>query len=591
TGDKMADKKSFESSLHDIVYSIDMGVGLKVIRGLLYFLVLLLVIGIYTATQYRGLSTDEAMDFAQLGRNLSIKDGMTTKFVRPLSMWQMSEKGSGPQIQNHPDLFHPPAYPSVLSAGFNLLKSSDADVFALDGSKIGLKAEKWVILPINHLFSILTGFMVLLIGKRMFSHEIGFIGMTIYYLSDLVWKDSISGLNISMAIFFIVAAFYFMIVSMLNKRDGKKKVRWLIPFFLSILFAAIAFLTRYISIVAVPGLCLFAWLMSGRFRGGTRYVLIFAVLFSALIAPWLIRNVRACGNPLGMVAYTALSDTQDYPGNTLERDLKPDFTLGSSLDWVKEKWTQTYSENHAAAVPAIGGGILTAMFLVAFFYHFMRPQVNYLRWGIGISLLLMLGVAGFFSESSVAMLHAFWPFIILYGLSFFYILIDRLDLGVPLYEQGLKVLIVLLAMIPAILRVMPPRANPMYPQYYPELISRVGMSIRPNETVCTDMPWATAWYGDRASMLLPRTLEQYFDVEFLNVDEGYSPIRALYLTRMTSDKPLSMLYEGDEKVWLGFMLGARPTQFPNWKSLQLTNGQILMLDPSREFDTSGMTKE
>lgn len=578
----MADKKSFESSLHDIVYSIDMGVGLKIIRCLLYFLVLLLVVGIYTATQYRGLKTDEAMDFAQLGRNMSIQNGMTTQFVRPLSMWKMNEKGGSPQIQNHPDLFHPPAYPALLSVGFNLLKASGADQFDVDISKTGLKAEKWVILPINHLFSILTGFMVLLIGKRMFSNEIGFIGMTIYYLSDLVWKDSISGLNISMAIFCMVAAFYFMIVSMLNKRDAKSRVRWLVPFFLSILFAAIAFLTRYISIVAVPGLCLFAWLMSGRFHGGTRYVILFTLLFSLLITPWLIRNVRVCGNPLGMAAYTALSGTDHFPDNTLERDLKPDFKIGSSLDWVKEKWVQTYSENHSAAVPAIGGGILTAMFLVAFFYHFMRPQVNYLRWGIGISLLLMLVVAGFFSDSSVAMLHAFWPFIILYGLSFFYILIDRLDLGVPLYEQGLKVLIVVLAMIPAILRIMPPRAGSLYPPYYPPYIADVAGSVRSDETICTDMPWATAWYGDRMSMLLPRTIEQYFDVDFMNVGKGYSPIRAFYLTRITSDKPFSSIYDNNEKAWFGLIERQRPAQFPDWAAYKLLAGEILWLDPARK---------
>lgn len=579
----MAAKKSFESSLHDIVYSIDMGVGLKVIRGLLYFLVLLLVVGIYTATQFRGLATDEAMDFAQLGRNMSIKDGMTTKFIRPLSMWKMNEKAAGPQVQKHPDLFHPPAYPAVLSASFNLLGASGTDLFTLDLSESGLKAEKWVILPINHLFSILTGLMVLLIGKRMFSHEIGFIGMTIYYLSDLVWKDSISGLNISMAIFFIVAAFYFMIVSMLNKRDGKTKVRWLLPFFLSILFTAIAFLTRYISIVVVPGLCLFAWLMSGRFRGGTRYVIIFAVLFSALISPWLVRNYRICKNPLGMAAYTALSDTKDYPGNTLARDLKPELTLGDSLDRVKEKWTQTYSERHIAAVPAIGGGILAALFLVAFFYHFMRPQVNYLRWGIGISLLLMVVIAGFFSDSSMAMLHAFWPFIILYGLSFFYILIDRLDLGVPLYEQGLKILIVVLAMLPGILRIMPPRVARLYPPYHPPFIADVAGSIRADEVICTDMPWATAWYGDRMSMLLPKTMEQYFDVDFMNVDKKYSPVRALYLTRMTSDKPFSSVYDNDERVWFNFLMGSPPVQFPNWKSYGLLPGEVLLLDPSRKF--------
>ncbi len=86
----MADKRSFESTLHDIVYSIDTGTGLKVIRVALYVLLLLIIIMVYTATQFRGLNTEESMDLAQLGRNLSVQNGMVTKYVRPLSMWKMS---------------------------------------------------------------------------------------------------------------------------------------------------------------------------------------------------------------------------------------------------------------------------------------------------------------------------------------------------------------------------------------------------------------------------------------------------------------------------------------------------------------------
>jgi hypothetical protein len=293
-----------------------------------------------------------------------------------------------------------------------------------------------------------------------------------------------------------------------------------------------------------------------------------------------------------MAAYTALSDTKDYPRNTLARDLKPELTLGDSLDRVKEKWALTYSEKHVSVVPAIGGGILTALFLVAFFYHFMRQQVNSRRWGIGRSLLLMVVVAGFLSDSSVAMLHAFWPFIILYGLSFFYILIDRLDLGVPMYEQGLKVLIVVLAMIPGILRILPPRAERLYPPYHPPFIADVASSVRSDEVICTDMPWATAWYGDRMSMLLPRTIDQYFDVDFMNVGENYSPIRALYLTRITSDRPFSSVYDRNERGWLNFLMGAPPAQFPSWKSYELIAGEMLILDPSRKFvlDNSAKVK-
>ena len=118
----MADNRSFESTLHDIVYSIDTGTGLKIIRVSLYVLLLLVLIMVYTATQFRGLKTEEAMDYAQLGRNMSFENGMTTKCVRPLTMWKMASRNpnENPQIVGHPDLMHPPAYPAVLAAGFKV---------------------------------------------------------------------------------------------------------------------------------------------------------------------------------------------------------------------------------------------------------------------------------------------------------------------------------------------------------------------------------------------------------------------------------------------------------------------------------------
>jgi hypothetical protein len=578
----MADKRSFESTLHDIVYSIDTGTGLKIIRVGLYVLLLLIVIMVYTATQFKGLNSEEAMDLAQLGRNLSVQNGMVTKYVRPLSMWKMSSitPNENARIGNHPDLFHPPAYPAVLAAGFKLFEAFGLDPFAMPegGRGITMSAEQWVVLPVNHIFTMLTGWIVFALGKRLFSREIGFMGMTIYYLSNVAWQDSISGLNISMAVFFITAAYYTMVVAMLNKRDGERLVWWFVPFMLSIACAAVACLTRYIAIAAVPGLCLFAWLMSGRFRGGTRFVIVFVFFFTVLITPWLYRNYRVCGNPLGMAAHTALADTSMYPGNALDRNLEPDLTTNRSIAAVKEKWMLNYSGVYGGAIPAMGGGILMALFLTTFFYQFIRPQVNYLRWGILISLLLTAFIGGFFSESSINMLHAFWPFVVLYGLAFFYILIDRLDLGVRLYMIGLKCLIVLLSMVPLILTLLPPHPVTLYPPYHAPLIGKVSDMLTPREAMCTDMPWATAWYGDRVSILMPKDIEQFY---YINDYRQY--ISGLYITTLTKNKPfVSELLDGPEQSWLPIMSGRTPPDFPLKQGVSLIEkDQIFFSDRNR----------
>jgi len=576
------DNRSFESTLHDIVYSIDTGTGLKIIRVTLYILVLIMVMMFYTATQFRGLLSDEAMDYAQLGRNISLNGGLETKCVRPVTMWKVDEHtpGKNPRIGNHPDLIHPPAYPALLSLGFRFFELVGLDPFTIpEGSRSAtMPAEQWVVLPVNHLFTILTGLILFSLGKRLFSREIGLIGMSIFYLSNLAWADSISGLNLSMASFFSVASFHAMVVAMLNRRDKESTVSWVFPFIFSVAFAAIAFLTRYITFVAVPGVALFAWLMSGRFRGGTRYAVVFVGLYLVMVSPWLYRNYKLSGNPMGMAGHTALIGTTRFPDKSFERQLHPEFTAKQAIAGIKEKWVLNYTENYPKVLPGLGAGVLLAFFITTFFYHFIRPQVNYLRWGVGLSMLLMVGVSGFFSETSIRMLHLFWPFIILYGLAFFYILIDRLDLGVRLYNTGLKVLLVVLTIIPIVLAILPPKAKHPYPPYFAPIISQVSTMLNEREVMCTDMPWATAWYGDRVSILLPKDLDGFYEV---NDENQY--ISGLYITTITKNKPfVKQLLDGPEKSWLPVISGRTPADFPLKQAVSLNRqDQIFLSDRNR----------
>jgi hypothetical protein len=577
------DNRSFESTLHDIVYSIDTGTGLKIIRVTLYILFLLIIMMLYTATQFRGLKTEEAMDYAQLGRNFSLNGGLATKCVRPVTMWKMSQRnpGENPQIAGHPDLYHPPAYPAVLAVGYRFFELIGLEPFAIpeESRTSTMPAEQWVVLPVNHLFTLLTGWVVFMLGKRLFSREIGFLGMTIFFLSDVAWHNSISGLNISMAGFFVVASFHAMVVAMLNRRDrADSTASWAFPFVFSVLFSAIAFLTRYITIAAVPGVALFAWLISGRFRGGTRYAVVFLGLYLVMISPWLLRNQKISGNPLGMAAHTALADTALYPDKSFDRELHPEFTYGQYVSEIKKKWVLNYSEKYDSVLPGMGGGVLMALFLTTFFYHFVRPQVNYLRWGLGVSLLLTVIIAGFFSESSINMIQVFWPFVILYGLAFFYILIDRLDLGVRLYTLGLKCLIVVLAALPFLLTLMPPHGNHPYPPYFAPIITQVSEMLNEREVMCTDMPWATAWYGDRVSVLLPKDMDDFYEI-----NDYRQYISGIYITTITKNKPfVKQLLDGPEKSWLPVLSGRTPPDFPLKQGVSLNRqDQIFLSDRDR----------
>lgn len=575
----MADKKLFDSSLQDIVYSIDVGAGLKILRIGLYILLLLVVVLIYTATQFWGLSQEEAMDLSQLGRNFSFTEGLITKNISPFIMNSVEgiDASDNPRIGQHPDLIHPPAYPMLLSFGFQIYDWLNVDPFKMElGTRI-LPAERWIILPLNHLFTILTGLLIFSIGKYLFYREIGFLSMTIFYLSDTAWSQAIMGLNLPMAIFFSVAAIRSAIIGVKYRVEERNVKRFWMSFIASVLLSAVAFYTRYLTAVIVPAIALYFFSMNGKLRGGTRYLVLYMALFFLMVTPWLLRNYALCGSLFGWTMHTALLGSTIFPDLSLLRDYQPIVPFGVIVEALKEKWVLNYTETHRDLIPGLGGGILMSFFITTFFYKFTRPSVNRLRNVLGFSLLLMVFLAGFFAESSIQLIHLFWPFVILFGVAFFYILLDRLDLQARLYVVAMKCFLVALTFIPLGLRILPPHAQQPYPPYYPPIISHVSNMLTSREVLCTDMPWATAWYGDRISILLPKDIEQYYEI---NDYKQY--ISGIYFTPLTKNKPfVSDLLDGPEKSWLPILSGRMPADFPLKAAIAL-NGQDQLFVSDRD---------
>jgi hypothetical protein len=107
---------------------------------------------------------------------------------------------------------------------------------------------------------------------------------------------------------------------------------------------------------------------------------------------------------------------------------------------------------------------------------------------------------------------------------------------------------------------------------------RVCELLKPSELICTDMPWATAWYGNRTSILLPSTLDDYYEI-----NDYRKYISGLYITTLTKDRPfVSELVDGSEKDWFPITMGRLPEQLPLKQGFQLNkNDQIFLTDSVR----------
>ena len=178
--------KPFESRIQDLVYNVDVGIGLRLIKFGLYVLFLSVVMVVYTASEFRGLKDAEAMDCAQLGREFMFNHKLVTKCVRPASMWYLIEHlespnprlSHNPQIMDHPDTLHPPLYPVALAVGFKVLRSAFVPI---EGGRIWAP-EQWIIIPMGHLCTILTGLMLYFMARRLFDARVATLGVTLAFL-------------------------------------------------------------------------------------------------------------------------------------------------------------------------------------------------------------------------------------------------------------------------------------------------------------------------------------------------------------------------------------------------------------------------
>jgi hypothetical protein len=548
----------------------------------------------YNWRAYRNMGTQEAMDAAQVGRNIAEGHGFKTQFIRPFSVYLVknhnqdrltsTETNSRPDFAQlkgmHPDLANPPVYPLVLGGLMKVLpfdyKVNTTDAFwSVPNPRLSVMTEKerenaparmfarykpdFFISMFNQVLLIVVAVMTFFLAKRLFDSSVAWMSYVLVLFCELLWQFSVSGLSTMLLMVIFMGLVWCLVWIESEEREPVwgHRAQTLLAAGIGLLMG-VGMLTRYSFGWLIIPVLIFLGIFCAIRRN--QILIITSAVFLLVIAPWITRNIMVSGTPLGTAGYALVDGTMLFPENKLARSLEPDFRSLGFRPFVFKLSTnaRTILQDE---LPKLGGSWVTALFLAGLLLSYRNPALVRLRYFLLATLLVLffiqaLGKTHLSEDSPVLnsenLLILLVPVIFIFGAGLFYTLLNQINLKIRELQIAIVVAFGILMCLPMAFIFLPPKTNPLvYPPYYPPAIQQTCNWMKPTELMMSDIPWAMAWYGNRQCLWLTANAES----QFYAVHDFIKPVKGLYLTPQTTDSRfLSGWVRAGEHSWAAFVL-------------------------------------
>lgn len=527
-------------ALQETVRDIDSGLAARIIKISMVAVVLAGIVVLYFLFHFKGLGTEAAMDQAQLARSLVSGEGFTTRYIRPLAIQQLTDSGRKIPADHFPEVHNAPLFPMLEAAAlFPFRKHLDmapTDTLA-KGDRVA--AGLGILLL---LIGVLVWYFV---ARRLFDHELALLAAGLLLVTDLMWQYALAGLPQLLLIILFGLVTLCSFDALRAEEQERSALSVILRLALAAFLLGLMALTHGVATFLLPGFLAFC-LISFRERVAATFVSL--VVFLTTVLPWLAHNYLTCGNPLGIAVYTALAGA-GVTEEAVMRGVNTGLSLGGGM---ATKFRTGLTDQAAHLWEYMGLNIVAVAALMAVMHPFRNPTAALWRW---IVIIMWVGVTvgmtlfGVKEAVSGNQLHiVFLPAFLLYGLAFLLVLWNRLNISLKALRIVFLSALFLLAAAPMLLRfIAGAQAKIQWPPYVPPFISVLQKWYQPKEILCSDMPWAVAWYANRKCLLLPETVRQFNQISDFGVLG--TPIVGLYLTPVSGGQDFLSLIKGPYKEW------------------------------------------
>jgi hypothetical protein len=593
-----------------LIHALDIGAGSRWLRWFLLAVAVLALAVFYDLMAYRSFSAPEAMDAAQVARNLAGGRGFSTDCIRPFSIYLVRQHNlaahpdwltatnadpaclDGP----HPDLANAPLYPAVL-AGLMKLHPQKWPVdlrqpFWSAGGRFLRYRPEFEIAIFNQILLLAVVALTFLLARKLFDALAAWLAAALTLGSELLWRFSVSGLSTMLVlVIFLGLALCLVKLEELGRAPVSAARRQFVLAILAGLLTGAGMMTRYSFGWLVIPVIVFLALFGGVRR--TSLAVAAFLTFAVAVAPWMIRNLAVSGTLFGTAGYAVAEGTSVFPGAQLMHSLNPDLNQAHWLNPYFRKLIVNVRPILQGDLPQLGGGWIAILFFAGLLLGLRNLAARRLRY----FTMMCLGVfvvaqalgrtplsdlsPEFNSENLLVLLT---PLVVIFGVAFFLTLLNQMKTPTSQVRHAVIGLMVLIMCQPLIAALLPPKASPVaWPPYYPPEIQKFSGWMNSDELMMSDVPWAVAWYGDRPCVWTTANPRN----QFFALNDELKHVSGLYLSLITIDEKLfTQGVSSGQDSWASFVLQTvvansttTDVQSPSRYSIQIPTGFPLRYAP------------
>jgi 4-amino-4-deoxy-L-arabinose transferase-like glycosyltransferase len=561
------------------------------------------------------MGSQEAMDSAQLGRNIATGKGYTTGFIRPFSMFLLQRQNAKRMPQGtrlgeltkvadrHPDISNAPVYPYVLAGLMKVLPFRypipEKDLAQWSMGVAHYQPDVLISIFNQTLFFLLI-VSTFFLARRLFDAPTAWLSAALLFGADIMWRFSVSGLSTMLLLLIFSGVVWCLVLIEETVREGNRGLIGLVVLLLLLGIACgLGILTRYSCGWMIIPIAIFLVLLPRRdiplpgaqqlgreiFVPSRAFIWsIPLIVFFVLTVPWIIRNYHLSGAPFGTASYFMYDGTAHFPENRLDRALQPEFPAFNT-NWLTVLAQKLFNNTRSIVendLLRLGGGFIAMFFFIGLLIPLNNPGPSRLRWFLVGSLPVLVIVQALghthLSDDSPNinmenMLVLLAPFVIIFGVQFFWMILGQLQLPFHQLRYVFVAGFCLVTCLPLLFTFLPPKPPAVvYPPYFPPSIQRAASFVEQDELAMCDISWAMAWYGNVRSILATEGTDAY-----ATIDE-FQPIKELYLTQATINRPFLSGWMQSSDNWgnlfLQFSTAFRDAD-PLWpKEVRLTLNRI-----------------